>query len=63
MLIEMLPSEGKTVVISLLAILLVKFKKRKIDIITSSEYLARRDVEILEELYKKFGIICNHVCH
>ena len=51
MLIEMLPSEGKTVVISLLAILLVKLKKIKIDIITSTEYLARRDVEILQSLY------------
>jgi preprotein translocase subunit SecA len=47
----MLPSEGKTVVISLLAILLVKFKNKKIDIITSSEYLARRDAEKLKNLY------------
>lgn len=63
MLIEMLPSEGKTVVISLLAVLLVRFKKVKIDIITSTEYLARRDVEILQSFYEKFGISCDHVCH
>jgi preprotein translocase subunit SecA len=63
MLIEMLPSEGKTVVISIVAILLVKFKKIKVDILTSTEYLARRDVEILQTFYKRFGISCDHVCH
>ena len=53
---EIKTGEGKSYIISILAILLVKYYKKKIDIVTSTVELARRDNEEQNEFYKLFNI-------
>lgn len=48
--------EGKTSIVAMLAILVRLFKAKSIDIITSSEVLAKRDAEELRPLYQFFGV-------
>ena len=53
---EIKTGEGKSYIISILAILLVKYYKKKIDIVTSTVELARRDNEEQNEFYNLFNI-------
>ena len=53
---EIKTGEGKSYIISILAILLAKYYQKKIDIVTSTVELARRDSEEQNEFYKLFDI-------
>ena len=53
---EIKTGEGKSYIISILSILLVKYYKKKIDIVTSTVELARRDNEEQSEFYELFNI-------
>jgi len=53
---EIKTGEGKSYIISIIAILLVKYYNKKIDIVTSTVELARRDNEEQKEFYNLFDI-------
>jgi hypothetical protein len=53
---EIKTGEGKSYIISIVAILLVKYYNKKIDIVTSTVELARRDNEEMSEFYNLFNI-------
>ena len=53
---EIKTGEGKSYIISILSILLAKYYKRLIDIVTSTIELARRDNEEQGEFYKLFNV-------
>ena len=53
---EIKTGEGKSYIISILAILLIKYYKKKIDIVTSTIELARRDNMEQSEFYNLFKI-------
>ena len=48
--------EGKSLIISFLAVYIAKTKKKKIDILTSSPILAKRDAIYLKEFYNMCGL-------
>jgi len=52
---EILTGEGKTIIISFLAIIKV-FQGKKVDILTSSSVLAERDAKEMRRFYNFFGI-------
>jgi preprotein translocase subunit SecA len=52
---EILTGEGKTIIISFLAILKT-FQGKKVDVLTSSLVLAERDAKEMEKFYNFFGI-------
>lgn len=55
--IEVKTGEGKTLIIAALSIILLKEKfKEKIFIVTTNDYLAKRDFEEFEIIYKDFNI-------
>jgi preprotein translocase subunit SecA len=57
----MFTGEGKTVTLAMLAILLgIKYKE--VDLITSSEVLAKRDVKLLRGIYGIFDLSCGCNC-
>ena len=53
---EIKTGEGKSYIISIIAILLVKYYKRRIDIVTSTVELERRDNEEQSDFYNLFNI-------
>ncbi|MCB1116214.1 MAG: hypothetical protein KDK71_07060, partial [Chlamydiia bacterium] len=53
--------EGKTLIITLLAFVLV-MQQKSVDIVTSSHYLAMRDQKKGASFFKEFGIVTAHIC-
>ena len=51
--------EGKSLIIVFLAVYIAKKRKKKIDILTSSQVLAKRDAKYFKEFYNKFGLTVN----
>jgi preprotein translocase subunit SecA len=58
LILEVLSGEGKTLIISFLALYFAIFGK-KVDILTSSSVLAERDAKNRKNLYNRFGISCD----
>ena len=52
----MLTGQGKTLIIRLLALKLVVLDGRKIDVLTSTKDLARRDAGLAQSLYSLFKV-------
>jgi len=52
--------EGKSVIISFLAVYLALIKKKKIDILTSSPILAKRDAILFKDFYNSFGLTVDY---
>ena len=52
--------EGKSIIISLLAVYLAKKKNKKIDILTSSPILAQRDSSLFKQFYENFGLTVDY---
>uniref|UniRef100_A0A914PAK7 Chloroplast protein-transporting ATPase n=1 Tax=Panagrolaimus davidi TaxID=227884 RepID=A0A914PAK7_9BILA len=57
-------SEGKTLIIAVVSIISV-LEKHKVNIVTSSPVLAKRDAhdQTSEKLFKTFGIKVDHICY
>ena len=58
-IIQILTGEGKTIIINCLAIIMV-LKGHKVDLVTSTPQLAKRDCEQLQSLCSKFDISVSH---
>jgi len=58
LILEVLSGEGKTLIISFLAIYFAVLGK-KVDILTSSSVLAERDAKNRQKLYNRFGVTCD----
>ena len=54
--------EGKSIIISFLAVYNAKTKNKKIDILTSSPILARRDALLFKEFYQYFNLTVDYTC-
>ncbi|CAD8087756.1 unnamed protein product [Paramecium primaurelia] len=59
-IVEIYSGEGKTSIIALLAILLIKKKQMNIDIITSSPSLAIQNTKQFKQFYQQFSISVSH---
>ena len=59
LILEVLSGEGKTLIISFLALYLTIFGN-KVDILTSSPVLAKRDSINRKKFYERFGIKCDY---
>ena len=57
-LLKVATGEGKSTIVSVLAIINA-LKGKKVDIITSSPVLAERDAKEKDKLYKMFGLSCS----
>ncbi len=55
--------EGKSFIITAIAIIQIKRGKRYVDIITSSPVLAQRDCEQMSIIYKELGVTVAHNCN
>lgn len=53
--------EGKSTIVAILSAYMA-LQGNFVDIITSSQYLAKRDKEKYEDFYKSLGISCSHIC-
>ena len=53
--------EGKSCIISFLAVYIAKKKKKDIDILTSSPILAKRDALLYKDFYKSFNLTVDYV--
>src|SRR6202044_1181615 len=58
-LAEIKTGEGKSLIVAMLAVLCA-LKGKKIDIVTSSSELAKRDAEEQQPFYELFGLSCGH---
>ena len=59
LILEVLSGEGKTMIISFLALYIAIFNK-KVDILTSSPVLAERDAKNRKKFYERFQISCDY---
>ena len=58
-ILQIKTGEGKSITISCIAAIL-KFRKKTVDIITTNEILAKRDVKEMKKFYKILGIDVDH---
>ena len=58
-ILQIKTGEGKSITISCIAAIL-RFRKKAVDIVTTNEILAKRDVEEMKKFYNMLGIDVDH---
>ena len=58
-ILQIKTGEGKSITISCIAAIL-RFRKKTVDIVTTNEILARRDVDEMKKFYNMLGIDVDH---
>lgn len=61
-LVQVATGEGKSLIVAAVAIIKAQ-RKEKVDIITSSSVLAKRDADVNGDIYKEFKINVSHNCN